>query len=393
MSSRKSKTPKRRKSSSKSQLLKDRQRFKVLLAALFVTGFLILCLVVLAHLRSTLQTAPTIPVTPSPEVVDTVDPAALMSEIQLEIDSTLWRAGVPFDRLSIVTREQTVHYEIRATRPSPEVFKDLSRRIMTLSPTFELLVPADGGPIAVRHKEKTLFLIHFFDGDEKILPKVPKPRLAIIIDDLGANMPSARALLAIDLPLTFAVMPDLEYSRQVAELANSQNREVMLHIPMEPRDYPKHNPGDNALFDNLAAPELRKRLLGYLQQIPHVSGGNNHMGSRFTENGPGMAAVLAVLHEKQLFFVDSRTSNRSVAAAEAKVVRIPFGARDVFLDNVREVEVIRKEIRKLAGLARRKGEAIGICHPYPQTIEALAKEAEMLRSQGIEVVPASKLVR
>jgi hypothetical protein len=81
-----------------------------------------------------------------------------------------------------------------------------------------------------------------------------------------------------------------------------------------------------------------------------------------------------------------------VAAGAAEGAGIPFGARDVFLDNVRDVEAISREIHKLAGLARRKGQAIGICHPYPETIEALAREAGILRRQGIEVVPASKLV-
>jgi len=137
---------------------------------------------------------------------------------------------------------------------------------------------------------------------------------------------------------------------------------------------------------------VQQKVLRYLQQVPHVVGANNHMGSRYTELQPGMSAVLDVLRSKQLFFIDSRTSARSVATGAALEAGVPFAARDVFLDNVRDVEAIAREVRKLAGLARRRGQAIGICHPYPQTIAALRREAEVLRSQGVEVVPASSLV-
>jgi hypothetical protein len=116
------------------------------------------------------------------------------------------------------------------------------------------------------------------------------------------------------------------------------------------------------------------------------------MGSRLTEQVDSMAAVLEVLQERGLFFVDSRTSAASVAAEEARRIGMPSALRDVFLDNVREVPAIAREIRKLAGMARRRGSAVGICHPYPETLAALRQEAEVLRQQGIEVVPVSQLL-
>lgn len=116
------------------------------------------------------------------------------------------------------------------------------------------------------------------------------------------------------------------------------------------------------------------------------------MGSRLTENSEAMAAVLEVLRERKMFFVDSRTSASSVAVVEADRKGVPAISRDVFLDNVREVPAIAREIRKLAGVARRRGSAVGICHPYPETLAALRQEAEVLREQGIDVVSVSQLL-
>jgi polysaccharide deacetylase 2 family uncharacterized protein YibQ len=286
-----------------------------------------------------------------------------------------------------------VNYEIRAKMPAKKIFDDLALRMAALSPSVSLDFSPEEKVMTVRHGRDALFVVRFLEDEKRILPPAPRPRLAIIVDDLGGNLATAKSLAAIDLPLTFSIMPDAGKSRQVAELAHAHKREVMLHIPMEPRSYPADDPGRTALFNNMSSQEVQQRMIGYLEQVPYIVGGNNHMGSRFTENEAGMEAVLEVLEKRKLFFIDSRTTNRSVAAAAAKRTGIPFAARDVFLDNVRDVKAIRREIRKLAGLARRNGEAIGICHPSAETVEALRLEAETLRSQGIDVVPASRLVR
>jgi polysaccharide deacetylase 2 family uncharacterized protein YibQ len=375
---------------SKTVQRKDRQRLKLVVAALFVSGFLVLCLVVLAHLRHNLRSRPQV----APPVAEKPVPvrSTLVSEIQLEVDSALWRAGVPFGRLQIVTRQETIRYEIKSAMPPRAVFDDLAVQLRDLSPLIQVQWTKPGRQLSIAYDRAPLFLLDFYEDFEKIPPVRPRPRVAIIIDDLGQDLAAARDLLDIDLPLTFSIMPSTRYARQVAELAHRRGREVMLHIPMEPINYPAVNPGSDALFVGMPRETVQQKVRRFIQQVPHVVGANNHMGSRYTEVQPGMSAVLDVLRSKQLFFVDSRTSARSVAAGAARQAGVSFAARDVFLDNVRDVEAIAKEVRKLAGLARRKGQAVGICHPYPQTIAALRREAEVLRSQGVEVVPASSLV-
>ncbi|APG28992.1 hypothetical protein A7E78_02725 [Syntrophotalea acetylenivorans] len=236
-----------------------------------------------------------------------------------------------------------------------------------------------------------LFLIDF--KPSKIAESVPvRPRMAIIMDDLGHETHSAKTLIDIQLPVTFAILPYTAQAGTVARLAHQNGYEVMLHIPMEPQNYPAIDPGPGALIMSMDPFAVQNQLRQWLDELPYVVGGNNHMGSRLTEDPESMGAVLEVLRERRMFFIDSRTSASSVAIIEARRKGVPAISRDVFLDNVREVPAIAREIRKLAGMARRRGSAVGICHPYPETLAALRQEAEVLREQGIDVVPVSQLL-
>lgn len=219
------------------------------------------------------------------------------------------------------------------------------------------------------------------------------PRVAIIMDDMGNDTFSARELLEIDLAVTFAVLPEMEASTATARLAHEKGREVMLHIPMEPIGYPHPNPGRNPLLSGLTDDEIRLRFASYLQQVPHAVGGNNHMGSRFTQEEEGMRVVLDELAQRHLFFVDSLTTNASVTRRLAAERGVPFGRRDLFLDNIVDVDKIRHELRRLIQLALRDGEAVGIGHPYPETLEALRLEQDSFAAAGVRVVPMSRLIR
>lgn len=225
----------------------------------------------------------------------------------------------------------------------------------------------------------------------RILPQ-GAPKVAIVMDDLGMDLASARALLAIDLPVTFAILPWNERAPQVAELAHKAGREVLIHLPMEPQGYPATKPGPEALLLSLNDAEIRRRFAGYRQRVPHAVGGNNHMGSRFTEDREKMQVVIEEMQGAGLFFLDSLTSGSSVAFEVAREAGVPAARRDRFLDNVQSVPKIAAELRKLARLAAHQGHAVGICHPYPETLAALRQEADTFAREGVEVVPVSRLL-
>jgi uncharacterized protein len=231
-------------------------------------------------------------------------------------------------------------------------------------------------------------------------PAKPKPRrrptgpgtVAIIIDDMGSSMGEARQLLDINLPLTFSIIPGLAKSRTVAEAVHSRGRQVMLHIPMEPKGFPQRKLEKNGLLLAESNAEIEQQIASYLQAVPYAVGANNHMGSSFTENEEKMGVVLRVLQGKGLFFIDSKTSPASVGYSLAKKLGMPAASRQVFLDNTQDVAAITAQLEQVAAVARKRGSAIAICHPHPHTIQALAAVMPRLQREGIQFVVASELV-
>lgn len=217
--------------------------------------------------------------------------------------------------------------------------------------------------------------------------------VAIIVDDLGSDLAMMQDFLDLRLNLTAAVLPNVPHARESAELAHADGREVLLHIPMEPRDYPTVDPGVNALMIDLSTAEVQQRLRDYLHTVPWVVGANNHMGSRFTESREGMRTVLQLLKDQGLFFVDSRTTTDSVSIAEAEQMQVANAERDLFLDNELSKVAIRRQIRKLIRIAKEQGSAIGICHPHAETYAALKKEAPTFAERGVNLVAVSALVQ
>lgn len=218
------------------------------------------------------------------------------------------------------------------------------------------------------------------------------PQVAIIVDDLGADLGLMHDFLNVKLNLTAAILPNVPHARESADLAHASGHEVLLHLPMEPRDYPANNPGENALLLNLTDEELLQRLRDYKETVPWATGANNHMGSRFTEKSEGMKTVLQFLKEQEMFFLDSVTTADSMAIAEAEKLQVDNAERDLFLDNVQSEEAIRQQIRKLIKLAKEHGSAIGICHPHRETYAALRKERTTFALSGVNLVTVASLV-
>jgi polysaccharide deacetylase 2 family uncharacterized protein YibQ len=227
--------------------------------------------------------------------------------------------------------------------------------------------------------------------EKKISPPFPYPKIGIIIDDLGYDISLANALLELDLPLTFSVLPFTPNTRLIARKAWNDGRETMLHLPMEPMNYPAINPGDGVLLVSMDREMILDTLTRDLSQIPFVAGVNNHMGSRFTKNEEKMIIVLAELKRKGLYYIDSRTSSDTVGFDVAKKMALRTASRDIFLDNHLSENALKIQMERLLSVARHKGSAIGIGHPHKKTFDLLKNFQTTLTNEA-EVVPASNLV-
>jgi polysaccharide deacetylase 2 family uncharacterized protein YibQ len=216
-----------------------------------------------------------------------------------------------------------------------------------------------------------LFLPRSLSPEE---PKAPAatPKMVIVIDDLGASMPTARRLAALPFPVTFSVLPYNSRARDVAGLARKKNLELLLHLPCEPEGYPhKANSGPGTLRVNMSSQELEQTLAANLARLPEVDGANNHMGSKLTQSKKAMRIVLAHLKGRGKFFLDSVTTPKSCVPEVSKALGMRYYRRHIFLDNTPQEHAILLQLKKAETLARKKGLTVVIGHPYPATLSAL----------------------
>jgi len=229
--------------------------------------------------------------------------------------------------------------------------------------------------------------------DSASRPADKKALIAIVIDDMGADLKQAREIAVLPARLTFAIMPGLAQSKKVAEFARQSRHEILLHLPMEYRTSGNGKPAPGMLRSDMTPMEFLTTVSDDVDSVPGAIGINNHEGSSLTENKEAMKFLMAELKARKLMFLDSFTSAKSVGYATAREFGIKSAKRDVFLDNDAENPAsIRKQLDQLATLARKNGKAIGIGHPHPATISELRKWLAEADLQGIEIVPVSRFM-
>ncbi|MDP2003220.1 MAG: divergent polysaccharide deacetylase family protein [Desulfurivibrionaceae bacterium] len=217
-----------------------------------------------------------------------------------------------------------------------------------------------------------------------------KPLVAIVIDDMGDRQNTGRTLIALDLPLSFAFLPFTPFSEELQKEARAKGRDILLHLPLEPVDS-KANPGRGALTTAMDPETMQSRFREALQTIPTAVGISNHMGSRFTADPKAMRTLLPLVRARDLFFLDSVTGANSVAYDLAREMGVKTVRRTVFLDNDQNPDKIQAQLELLLRLAGEHGQAVGIGHPYPATLEALRRHQTQLRTRA-EMVGVSRLV-
>jgi polysaccharide deacetylase 2 family uncharacterized protein YibQ len=357
------------------------QKNKFLLILMGVAGLAVLILVLFARIEE----QPQLPVAP-PVTKPSID---YTSRVHAEVEALLSTLNTDAGTIQRDLDYEPARYTVEGEFPGSELIAGFQERLQQIPGDYTVRL-REANSLTVEKSRQTLIIIHFMPP----VPAVPPgPLVAIIMDDLGRSTYTAEMLVSIPQQVTFSILPNEPQAVNVAELAHAAGREVMLHVPMEPQGYPAVNPGREALFIKYSDAEIRRRFDQLLAKIPHVSGSNNHMGSRFTEDARALAPVMESLQEKGLFFIDSRTTGSSRVTETAHRFGVPTMNRDVFLDNVADVDAITREIRRLESKARSQGMAIGICHPYPETLEALRRELPALAERGITVVPVSMLLQ
>ncbi|MBO6797810.1 divergent polysaccharide deacetylase family protein [Maricaulis sp.] len=217
------------------------------------------------------------------------------------------------------------------------------------------------------------------------------PRIALVIDDVGLDRDAARRTSELGVPISMAVLPYADASRDVSRQVREAGHDLLLHMPMEPLGLA--DPGPHALRVGQSEDELRLRVRWAFARVPGAIGMNNHMGSRLTQDTSALRPVLEALSQEAGLFLDSMTTAESRGAAVARGLGLTALERDIFLDHTIEVAAINARLAEVEALASLRGWAIAIGHPHDETLEALESWIAEAEARGFEFVTLTELAR
>jgi uncharacterized protein len=217
------------------------------------------------------------------------------------------------------------------------------------------------------------------------------PVIAIIIDDLGYRFEDDLRALSLPGPVAYAILPHAPHTEKMSQIASKKGKDVLLHQPMQAMNQNEYL-GPGALTLNMTREEFLQTLNINMLSVPNLIGINNHMGSLLTRHPGHMQWLMETIKLNGQFYVDSLTSDDSVAAKLAKENNIPYLTRDVFLDNKQNPEYIRAQFKELIRVAKRKGSALGIGHPHPSTVDVLSKLLIDVDKHGVKFIGLKPLL-
>lgn len=244
-------------------------------------------------------------------------------------------------------------------------------------------------PTLLRAVSYILIVLTAFSAQQTIAASVQQPTVAIVIDDIGNDYENGKAIALLPFPLTMSFLPKRPHTQKLIKLARQNQKEIMLHAPME--NSLGIDLGHGGLHENMSELEIKSTLLESIDLVPGLVGINNHMGSKLTSNPKVMRWVMEVIRTTPYYFLDSRTSAESVAAKLAASHGIPNISRNIFLDHEQTRKYIQQQFLKLIDMARERGSAIAIAHPHDVTVNYLRWALTKLDEKGIRLATASAL--
>ncbi|NLD05488.1 MAG: divergent polysaccharide deacetylase family protein [Synergistaceae bacterium] len=198
-----------------------------------------------------------------------------------------------------------------------------------------------------------------------------RPILAIVVDDGGNSLEMARQVASLELPLTWAILPYTRYAGETSSMADDAGIPYLLHLPMQAEI--DKDPKEYLVGEGMDRNRIRDVTIKALDSLPSPIGINNHRGSLATSQRDIMVPVIDVLKERELLFLDSRTSGKSVAYETAKAAGIRSLKNQAFLDGTPDKDVIRARFDQVVKMTLQRGNMIAICHFRPATIPFLEK--------------------
>ena len=264
---------------------------------------------------------------------------------------------------------------------------------------LELGVPAKAGGQSKKFITDTIYFFYNTNladtGNEVISPPVSEKyigKLAVIVDDCGYDIKSVRRLTDVGLPFSYAILPYKDFSNDALEVIKNTGNVPMLHLPMEPSNRSAMSEGSRTILTDMKEKDIKAMTKKAIESLPGIMGVNNHQGSKATTDKRVMETVLREVKKNDMFFVDSKTIGTSIARDMAREMGVKTARNDVFLDNSKDIEEIRKQVYKAIELAEKNGSAIAICHARPATVKMWEKYADEFRKSGVKFVHVTEVL-
>jgi len=315
-------------------------------------------------------------------------------EIGIPRKDILLHQSVSKREKGLTWKESTQKIQVSRTLPFAVIEENFKRSLSRLGRTVAIQSSLSAESLHVdvrvqnRRTHQLIFVVLQAKGEKASL----RPKMALVIDDLGGERLIARELLQWDIPITFSILPFTPYAKNIAEEAHQKGKEVILHIPMEPHGYPKVKPGEGGLLEEMNEESFRRQLIKDIEAVPYIKGASNHMGSRLMEDHEKVKIVLSELKRRKLYFLDSRTTPQSIGIHEAQSMGMKTVERSLFIDHSLDEEDIKEKIEKLIRLSLSNGKAIGIGHPHASTVKSIKEMIPKIKEKGIELVPLSAII-
>ncbi|WP_334082839.1 divergent polysaccharide deacetylase family protein [Helicobacter typhlonius] len=229
---------------------------------------------------------------------------------------------------------------------------------------------------------------HPQDSKDSIQRLGDKPKVLLIMDDLS-SLSQVKKLEKLQFNITPSIFPKTKHNPStphIAEYLNAKNKPFMVHLPLEAKRFMQNE--ITPIKAGVSKETLKAQLVAIKVDFPNLVYINNHTGSKFTQSYADMLNLLEIFDELGFKFIDSITTSHPVSERIATEQGRLIMARDVFLDNETNITYIKTQIKSLIAKARKKGYAIGICHPNDATFKALSQMSKQIQNDIVLVSPA-----
>ena len=223
-------------------------------------------------------------------------------------------------------------------------------------------------------------------------PKMVTGKIVLVLDDWGYSLKNKSFITDNDFHVTLSILPFKPYSTQIAQGAHAKDKDVIVHMPMEPHNKENYSLEEHTLLTSMDKATVDRLLDAAFESVPFAKGISNHMGSKATEDPVLMSTVLLYLKNKNRFFLDSFVTTKTVCRGLARKMNVGFAQRDVFIDNDNDASAIREQVLKLAQKAKKAGVAVGIGHDRPVTISVLKELIPQLEQEGYQFINLSEII-